>query len=149
MKSGMANCNGCGSQWDKQTAPVGSFKPNPFGLYDTAGNVQELVEDCWHDSYRDAPANASAWGQENGGNCGRRVMRGGSWAGDPGFLRASVRASDLVGLRGSRQGPSLTKPKFIEPMYARLVNELPEGRDGSTRSSSMATAVSPVGIQPG
>jgi formylglycine-generating enzyme required for sulfatase activity len=105
MKSGMAHCSDCGSPWDsKQPAPVGSFKPNPFGLYDTAGNVWESVEDCWHDSYRGAPANSSAWGQESGGNCDRRVMRGGSWAGDSRFLRASVRISDLAGLRGSNTG---------------------------------------------
>jgi formylglycine-generating enzyme required for sulfatase activity len=48
-----ANCDGCGSQWDnKQTAPVGSFKSNAFGLYDMAGNVWQWVEDCYHDDYR-------------------------------------------------------------------------------------------------
>jgi hypothetical protein len=50
-----ANCNGCGSEWDlKQTAPVGSFAPNQFGLYDMVGNVRERVEDCYHDIYNGA-----------------------------------------------------------------------------------------------
>ncbi len=72
-----ANCRGCGSQWDdKQTAPVGSFEANLWGLYDTAGNVWEWVQDCWHDSYEGAPEDGSAW---EGANCAQHVIRGGSW----------------------------------------------------------------------
>jgi len=104
---GQANCDGCGTQWDnKQTAPVGSFKPNSFGLHDTAGNVWEWVEDCWHLNYDGAPTDGRAWGQENGGDCGRRVIRGGSWNYTPWDLRSSTRfwstagtRDDLIGFR--------------------------------------------------
>jgi len=87
-----ANCAGCGSEWDyKQTAPAGSFPANAFGLQDTAGNVWEWVQDCWHDSYEGAPTDGSAWEEKGGGDCGRRVVRGGSWGGAPEDVRSAYR----------------------------------------------------------
>ncbi|KAF0220800.1 MAG: protein 3-oxoalanine-proteinrating enzyme family [Geobacteraceae bacterium] len=84
-----AGCKGCGSPWDnKKTAPVGSFKPNPFGLYDTAGNVWEWCRDTWHENYEGAPADGSAW---EGGKDGRRVQRGGSFGSKPRYVRSSAR----------------------------------------------------------
>ncbi|HEY5717063.1 MAG TPA: SUMF1/EgtB/PvdO family nonheme iron enzyme [Motiliproteus sp.] len=74
---GNANCSECGTLWDgEKTAPVGSFKPNPFGLYDLNGNVYEWVADCYFDSYTQAPADGSS---RNSSQCSQRVMRGGSW----------------------------------------------------------------------
>ena len=87
--SNRANCWGCGSQWDgDQTAPVGSFAPNGFGLYDMHGNVREWVEDCRNASYSGAPSNGTAW---LGGDCAERVLRGGSWINNPRGLRAAFR----------------------------------------------------------
>lgn len=57
-------------------APVGSFEPNAFGLYDVLGNVLEWTEDCWHEDYTGAPADGSPW---TSGDCNARVLRGGSW----------------------------------------------------------------------
>jgi formylglycine-generating enzyme required for sulfatase activity len=99
-----ANCDGCGSQWDNdQTAPVGSFDANPFGLYDTAGNVSEWVQDCWHDSYKGAPTDGSAWLKQDGGDCARRVVRGGSWFDKPRGVRSAGR-----GRLGPAHGPNDT-----------------------------------------
>jgi formylglycine-generating enzyme required for sulfatase activity len=85
-----ANCNGCGSTWDGQrTAPVGSFAPNRFGLYDIHGNVWEWVEDCLHTNYEGAPTDGSAWLAQ--GDCNRRIVRGGSWAGHTVGLRSALR----------------------------------------------------------
>ena len=92
--SNRANCWDCSSQWSKkQTAPVGSFPPNldPFGLHDTVGNVWEWVADCWHEDYKGAPQDGSVW---QGGNCERRVARGGSWVSARGYARAAYRDND-------------------------------------------------------
>ena len=84
-----ANCDGCGSQWgNSKTAPVKSFAPNAFGLYDMHGNVWELTQDCWNDSYKGAPSNGSAW---LSGTCTERVLRGGSWRSIDRSLRAAHR----------------------------------------------------------
>ena len=69
-------------------APVGSFSPNKFGLYDMMGNVMEWVEDCWNKSYAGAPSDGSAW---ESGNCKGRVLRGGSWGSDPEYMRSAFR----------------------------------------------------------
>ena len=101
--SNRANCDGCGSQWDDEmTAPVGSFGANAWGLHDMHGNVWEWVEDCRHDSYAGAPADGSAW--TTGGNCGRRVYRGGSWVNDPRNLRAAYRVGFVAGGRFNALG---------------------------------------------
>jgi formylglycine-generating enzyme required for sulfatase activity len=84
-----ANCDGCGSEWGKrQTAPVGSFATNQFGLGDTVGNVWEWVMDCAHPKYVGAPANGAPWVES--GNCSR-VVRGGSWLSPPLDLRSASR----------------------------------------------------------
>jgi formylglycine-generating enzyme required for sulfatase activity/uncharacterized caspase-like protein len=83
-----ANCSGCGSQWDaKQTAPVGSFQANAFGLHDMHGNVWEWVQDCYT-TYVGAAADGRA--APDAASC-LRVRRGGSWDSSPNDLHLSGR----------------------------------------------------------
>ena len=98
-----ANCRYCGSRWDgEQTAPVGSFGPNAWRLHDILGNVFEWVEDCWHENYAGAPSDGTAW--TSGGDCGRRVLRGGSWSYHPGGVHSAFRYSGSTGIRSPSYG---------------------------------------------
>lgn len=82
---------GAGSKgiFREQTTDVGSFPPNPFGLYDMHGNVWEWCADCWHDSYQGAPSDGSAWDENNNQY---RLMRGGSWYVIPASCRCAYRS---------------------------------------------------------
>lgn len=71
------------------TAEVGSYEPNPWGLHDMAGNVQELTADCWHPSYEGAPTDGSAWIEPE---CSLFVARGGDYE----LLHISMRASERL-----------------------------------------------------
>ena len=85
-----ANCRGCGSEWSgEQTAPVGSFAANAFGLFDMHGNVGEWMKDCYHSNYEGAPTDGSAW--TNRCVSTSVVVRGGSWVSSPRILRAAFR----------------------------------------------------------
>ena len=85
----------------RQTVPVGSFPANAFGLHDVHGNVWEWTQDCWNGSYSGAPSDGSAW---ESGNCGRRVLRGGSWGSAPRLLRSAYRDRNNADVRGSSYG---------------------------------------------
>jgi len=100
--------NSCSDGFAERTAPVGRFRANAFGLYDMLGNLWEWTADCWHDKYDGAPADGAAW--TSGGDCSRRVLRGGSWDSRPKNLRAAFRTGDrstaqynFVGIRIARE----------------------------------------------
>ena len=78
----------CSDGVGKRTAAVGRYQPNSYGLYDMYGNVADVVQDCWNDSYKRAPTDGSAWTQ---GDCGVSVIRGGSWSDGARSLRSASR----------------------------------------------------------
>ena len=85
---------------NSQTHPVGEKKPNVWGLYDVHGNVWEWCQDRWHDDYKQAPIDGSAWEK---GNNKSRLLRGGSWYGLTNNCRAACRVY-YVGNRGNGIG---------------------------------------------
>lgn len=82
-------------------AQAGSFQANPWGLHDMSGNISEWVADCWHASFRRAPANGVAWFNPG---CRSRVVRGGSWASSPAQTRAAWRSSSDSDMTNARVG---------------------------------------------
>ena len=104
LGEGHAHCFACESGLDPRVVTkVGRFKPNPFGVYDTAGNVEEWVYDCYHDNYLSAPTDGAVF---EGGDCKLRVVRGGAFSSGPKALRSVARnklraesANDSVGFR--------------------------------------------------
>jgi formylglycine-generating enzyme required for sulfatase activity/class 3 adenylate cyclase len=89
FQAGAANCKNCTDiPAAEQPIKVGSLKPNPFGLYDMGGGVDQWVEDCWHKNYQGAPADGSAWVESQ---CPSHVIRSGSWRNDARYVRPSNR----------------------------------------------------------
>ena len=105
---GKAHCFTCDTQLDpRKPAKIGSFDPNQFGLYDTAGNVAEWVHDCWHEDYKGAPDDGSVW---EGGDCTQRIARGGSFISPEQSIRTAKRDKfksdsgyDHIGIRIVRE----------------------------------------------
>jgi formylglycine-generating enzyme required for sulfatase activity len=102
-------CGGLSQGRDKweNTAPVGQFAANAFGLHDMHGNVGEWVQDFYHDNYIGAPSDGSAW--ESGGQQMHRVLRGGSWDSSPANLRLANRSRGTPDGRGNKNGFRLAR----------------------------------------
>ena len=97
-----ADCAGCGSPFDdRQTAPVGSFPPNPFGLYDTSGNTNTWIEDCGNPNYVGAPVDGSP---NLTGECDLHILRGGNTHVSPDSVRSARRSHHWFSLRNLTVG---------------------------------------------
>jgi len=97
-------------------APVGSYQPNEFGLYDMTGNVYEWTQDCWNDSYSGAPVDGSSW---MSGDCSRHTLRGGSWPSRPWGLRSAFRNKFETENRSNNFGFRVARP--LSPEHEGLI----------------------------
>lgn len=107
MRKGNANCKDCGEPWHKEgPESVGSFAPNPLGLYDMNGGVWEWTADCWHNTYQGAPADGRAWDSPG---CDMRVIRGGSWREGGNYMLSATRFKYSASVRQSQDGFRVVK----------------------------------------
>ena len=88
-------------QYRQRPMPVDAFEPNPFGLYQVHGNVNEWVEDCWQATHQGASADGTA---RVTGACGRRILRGGSWYDTAQALRSAAHSGFYAGYRANKIG---------------------------------------------
>jgi formylglycine-generating enzyme required for sulfatase activity len=93
--------------------PVGEKTPNVWGLYDMHGNVWEWVEDDWHDSYKGAPDDGSAWIDKRRGS--DRVIRGGGWGDGARYCRSAMRGGSGPGDRDDHVGFRLSRSVALGP----------------------------------
>ena len=143
---GQANCDGCGSRWDdRRTAPVGSFAPNSFGLYDMLGNNWEWVKDCYTRSHDQRPLDGAAF---VGGLCKERVMRGGSFESDPRRLRAANRnkhrAGDIDNDFGFRVLREIDQPRPVTAAPVPALAPAPQLAPAPALATPVAPAQAPV-----
>jgi formylglycine-generating enzyme len=96
---------GCSDGW-VNTAPVGKFKANAFGLNDMLGNVFQWTQDCWQADYAHAPVDGSA---RSDGDCTERELRGGSWFSSPSYVRSNYRNHFAADYRTSSVGIRLVR----------------------------------------
>jgi formylglycine-generating enzyme required for sulfatase activity len=75
----------------EETTEVGSFPANAFGLYDMHGNVWEWCADDWHENYKGAPEDGTAWLNNNSQQGNYKCLRGGSWLYNPVDCRSACR----------------------------------------------------------
>ena len=101
---GNAHCFTCDTGLDpRRPTAIGRFNANKFGLFDTSGNVQEWVYDCYHPNHDSAPVDGSVF---EGGDCTVRVLKGGGYSSGPEELRNAARdkfrfdkGNDQTGIR--------------------------------------------------
>ena len=91
----------CSDGQAEGTAPVGSYEPNAYGLYDVMGNLTEWTDDCWNPDHSERPDNDEV---RASGDCSQRALRGGTWGYPSEFLRSANRGSFELGHRDNGLG---------------------------------------------